>query len=84
VPPTLEFSYPGKAYLERAYNFKITKNTFPHDNFSVPQVKFSGDFIFSSFGAATHGILLHLDQNEPPGEVLNEPPGFILGIHLKR
>jgi hypothetical protein len=30
-------------------------------------------------------ILLHLDQNEPPGGyVLNEPPGFILGTHLKR
>jgi hypothetical protein len=34
---------------------------------------------------ASIGLLLHLDQNEPPGGyVLNEPPGFILGIHLKR
>ena len=30
-------------------------------------------------------VLLHLDQNEPPGGyVIYEPPGFRLGIHLKR
>ena len=43
---------------------KFQKKTFPHDKLSVPQVKFSCDFYFSSFGAATHGIKL-------PGETLS-------------
>ncbi len=64
VPPTLEFSYPGKTYLERVYNFKITKKLSHMIIFRFPRSSLAVIFIFSSFGAATHGIRL-------PGETLS-------------
>jgi hypothetical protein len=49
MPPKLEFFCPCKTYLERVYNFKISKKTFLHDKFSVPQAKFSCYFYFFQF-----------------------------------
>ncbi len=66
VPSTLELSYPGKTYLERVYNFKITKKKkLSHlIIFRFPRSSLAVIFIFFSFGAASHVIRL-------PGETLS-------------